>query len=1845
MASSNTDSPGTIYRWIERKPLTEAVLWTSKEKFWLITSTCHYGTHDWKSVAQVLRHVGEPYRPREWYAPKNCEHQFKIVVSNLSKELKSLPFIDMLRHIAEGLRKDYLREVSKSKETLKLKYCNLYSILNRVKQGNLSRNEIVSLYSQARRNEVEGKQYLDQLMTKQNASLASENSSSGLIEEPIKWNTPSAPLLTSLLRSRNTIPANRTATTITSLLQSPGGTSRTRSGKLLPLTPSIRTTQGTPTLSKLLEAPANPYIPNPPQTAQKNKLSEVVTEKLANTSKKENSQSTSLNKVRVDNMTTLGSFNQINKSDLSASKKLITKSPVATVKNGSKSNLSVVNLLSDSENDDDKNTSLKSPFGEKKDTSSRVEPRATRSQTRAEGGFKQFNDTKLPDGKKERESLRQQSGGSQTNETHSINDDVTDIDQIEVEPLSSVQDEIQTQTPSKMTRSSSQKLRLLNPGDNLLTNNKVNNKEINNKMVEDISANFILNNSSSKTLATQYQCLLGEPKGNSSNVSESLLPVDRTAVKDAILIRKDSQSLQNTSNTSSDEKLLKQKEVFELKSSNIKSIDDINNSQMLSTNNQPMLVVNKIKKPFNIKPTSEQKVDDIQVIKTNVKKSMRYNNSSQNVVKLSENKYTVTATAAAAAADDDDDIVIVEDEININDNNKTTMKTKGLSSSTESQNSSSIVISPNISSDYKSNLPQLNEKKIKNDKTSWNVFGKPQNILDSTKKCQDSSVSKSKINSNISETNNRFIKELDFDFDQSISQTSLAELYNGVEEIVEMHSFDNEELSSLIECGPLNSNETEECRNIVSVDQGDSSVSESDSTIGAFDTFAQITRVQQKSSTSKYINLDTRESKKTNQEIKHLKENVCQSVKIDDNQSTAVSVTGIPILQGVISDVMNQIDLDGVPSLTTLNSNNSSSNDVVEIISSDEEVTVENIKAGPSNMQNKQIQTLDKEKEGKSYKIKEAESIKVVPEVESKLCKNNNSNSGISAIKSINVEMPPCIVVKNQISAADRMTFNKILEIKKESAVGYNQDNEMIYTSNPDEIIDLNEFNYDEDVEPTGIAVNIFNENLLKETEMKKEAEERKKKEEERLKQEYDERKKKENDDRMKKENEERMKKEEMKKREFEKRILNERKKKEDEERKIKEDEERKKKEENERKMRDLQETMKKEAERKLAEKYEAERQRKIIDDRISAYDLRLRNVLKQQMMGMEKRVVVKEEIIDECVECVDDIMEEIIYEEDTSDEDDGYVEDPYSEEIHSKVKKARSLKTILKRHKDVVQLRGNELQLKERCQKNLDQIRECLRVQDLVNKRENVKASTSENLVQKEYMKFDVLVTDNPNILKFKTVDIPQHKADELQTLKSIEIKRLTEAEIQKYTSSEKYKAHVIKSKKAKEVELRRVKEAELERANNERVRMNNELEAKKFKEAELRKNITVKENEMKGLEKRSVLKKVNEPVNNRSVAHTEINLVKNHGVVPPVQFKKKNEQEQKNRTNTEQALIETRKAATKEDFETFNPRERGVKKCVGFDGKNSKTIESKLPEVKMVTRTRGLRVEEKLKESNVSKNVSTKLRPQIKSSGSTSIASSTTVENLSIASNDNKKQTKNTDDGNKVCTTVHVPRGNDKNFKDLNIEPNVLIRQDNLNREVIDTPRTRTRSSSFKKKTISENKISKQSPNVSAHIQKETIGMKKVYNLHPEGDAAKQIIQNITSKRLYIPVVMLDTKDIPLHKVNQRSINLMKQRENALKQNQVQKPIGTKIQLEKTSPKKRGRKRKIDVQNEKLQKSKSNEVTSKNCRKTRISIKEVEPLARRTRRSLGLRNIKNESMNKQSVQSCKFKKELLDK
>lgn len=1395
---------------------------------------------------------------------------------------------------------------------------------------------------------------------------------------------------------------------------------------------------------------------------------------------------------------------------MSASKKQISKSPVSEVKSGSKANLSVT-LLSNSENDEDKNISLKSLFGDKKDTSNRVEPRATRSQTRAEGGFKQLNDTKLSDGKKDRESLQQQSGGSLINEQHSIDDVIADIDQIEVQPLLSVQDEIQTQTPSKMTRSSLQKLRLSSTGDNLLTNNKVNTKDISNKMIEEISANFVLNSSpkSMESIPPKYQCLLlNKPPKNNSNTSECLIPVDRIAIKDAILIRKESQDLQNTLNRSDG----KQKGVIEINASSV--IDSRNDSKVLSLNNQPVHLVNKIKKPFNVKLTSEQRVDDIQVTNTDLKKPMQLNNSSQNVVKLTDKNCTATA---AANDDDDDDIIILDDEIYIDDNNKTPIKTKELSSNIESQNVSSMVVSPNISSNSKSTLLQLDEKKNKNDKTPWNMFGKPQNILDSTKKhCHQDNVSKSRINSNISETNNQFIKELDFDFDQSISQTSLTELYNGVEEIVEMHSFDNEELNSLIECGSLDSNETEEHRNTVSVDQGDSSVSESDSTIGAFDTFAQITRVRQRSSTSKDIKLDSKELKITDQRIKHFKESFCQSDKVGNDQSSVVSVTGIPILQGVISDVMNQIDLDSVASLTTSNSHNIPSNDV-ELISSDKEGTVKNLKAQPLNIQNKKIQTQDKEKEGKSYKLKEVELIKL-HDTEAKEVKDNNINSGITNIQPIQVEMPSCIIIKNPISDTENLTVNQILKIKKEAT----QDNEIVYYSNPDEIIDINEFD-DDEMEPKGIAVKIANEKLLKETErMRKEAkenEERMKNEQERKKKE-DERLKKEEDERRKKENEEKKKIEEL--REFEKMLMNERK-------KIEEEEDSRKKEEHKRRINDLQRAIKIEKEQKkegktLKERYEEERQKR---DNLAEYDSTMRKEYKDEMGD---RIVVKEEeITNKCV-----VLEEIVIK-------DCFTEDTYLDEINARKNTPKVNlvpKNILKCSTELDQIRGIELLSKKESPKRPIELKECKRLEDLLN--QNKIPSVSDVSGQNEYNRIPILTKTNQ-----LEIQIKEAKEDEKQRAIEAKLQRLKEAEIQKVKEAEKQRADEIISREAKEAEIKRVKAAELERIKNERIKRAEEVETKKSKETELRKNITVKETEIKGLEKRNVLKKVNETGNNRSVGHSEVKLVKNP-------FKKKNEDFQ-NETKIEQLFIETSKVpmehkkslnetrkVTVKDVETFNLRERGIRKCIGLDAKNTKVIEPKSPEVKMVTRKRGLKVDKKFKALDIIKMAScSKQRPRVilQRYSPPHIENSNSVEKVSISSHEYKKQTKNTDDGNKRNSTSNIP--NDKrHYRDSNVASRVSVKKDIFNPEALGTPRTRTRSSSFKQKTISETKSSKQSQdNSAAIVSKETIKKNTISTLKHQ-----ELAKHFFNTGGLIPVVLLDSRDLN----TQRSIDLIKQQQN---------------------------------------------------------------------------------------------------
>lgn len=486
-----------------------------------------------------------------------------------------------------------------------------------------------------------------------------------------------------------------------------------------------------------------------------------------------------------------------------------------------------------------------------------------------------------------------------------------------MEPLLSVQDEITTQTPVKMTRSSVQKSLVNTTTDNLVSN-KAKSKEISNQMLEEISANFVLN-SSMKNVATEYKnVMVGRSRVESANISGCIVPIGGSASKETIIVRKDGQSFPTPVNmlTTFDGKILKQKRIIDLKGTNIKCIDG-----KLSFTNPVVL----LKKPFNIKLASElkNKTDD-QLKNSDPKKTIRINNSSQNLVQLLD--------ANQPLSNED---VTLEDNVNIDD--KTVTNTKKLPSK-ESQNLPITTVSSNDNSNVsvvsKSISLQLNEKKTKNDKIMFNVFGKPQSLLNnpSKKSANQDSVSKIEVNSSISEPNNRYIKELDFDM--SISQTSLSEFYNDVEEIVEMHSFDNEELNSLIECGSLDNSETEEPQNVIKVDHGDSSVSESDSTIGAFDTFAQITGVPPKSSSKDNKSL-VNEPKVLNKGGKDLErdEGFVQSDEIDDEQSSsAVPMTGIPVLKSMLSTALNRIDSD-----TNSVDTKTAEPEIIELISSSDE--------------------------------------------------------------------------------------------------------------------------------------------------------------------------------------------------------------------------------------------------------------------------------------------------------------------------------------------------------------------------------------------------------------------------------------------------------------------------------------------------------------------------------------------------------------------------------------------------------------------------------------------------------------------------------------------------------------------------------------------------------------------------------------------------------------------------------------------------------------------------------------------------------------------------------------------
>lgn len=1179
----------------------------------------------------------------------------------------------------------------------------------------------------------------------------------------------------------------------------------------------------------------------------------------------------------VDIVTLPGS---LTKSDVIASKKQSTKSPISTVKNGSKANLNVINLLSDSENDDSGQNSIqnvqpKNLFCEKKDISSyRIETRATRSQTRAEVNFKQLNDSKVSDEKNDQETVRQHSTESQLTDVHSVADQLIDIDQTEVEPLSSGQDVMLNQTSPKITRSSVQRPR---PTDNLSTT-KVNTKKINNKLLEEISTNFVLN-SSIKNVSTEYKNItVGQSQIDNANISGCLIPIDSSSViKDTIIIRKDGHL---------DGKLFKQNNIIELKGANPMCNDSINDPKLLSFANQPIVVVNKIKTPYNMK-LSDLNTDVIHVKNNDQKKTAGKNNSSSNFIQLLDGNCSLS-----------DEVIVIDDDVNINVDTLT--KTKELSSNVEIEMSPLISIDTNNSSMTSDNLKpskhQLDPKK-NNDKMIWTMFGKTEdisnvpskklNIQDTIPKTGNNKTKKEDINS-------RFIKDLNFDFDQPITETSLAEFYNGVEELVQMHSFDNEELNSLMECSTSLGNGSEVHKDSGSLDQGDSSVSESDSTIGAFDTFAQITRVPQKSS-SNGIKSASKDSMVIKQGVKDLARDkiFIQSNEIDDEQTSKVSVTGIPILQGVISDVMSKIDSDRVATLNE-DARETHIDDIVEISSDEDVEIVDNDDKHANGCRNKDYELKKLKEANRKEKIKRINyqnaqvALNIIKEIE------KTYNKKYEQKKSNIIHVRGGYTIRQSTTTMNTQKMENILSEKKMKLMVHNgagTELKNVKDNNQDKLLQINKM----------VIENKFKENEMKNAkgiELKTIAEEKSCEiasknvgnTNERLLRETEEREKNEGEETRIQE----MKPKEVERNEFAVQIM-----------------------------------------KRLKETTDIEKELKKI--------------------GIKK---AKESEIKKIKEA------------------------EMKETIEAKVQKIKE-DEILKRAKEE------------------DEIIKTRKTQEL----EIQKAIDAETQQAKE---IELQRVKEAEIQTFKETEIQRAKEKETRIKKEAEAKKFREAELIKAKENEMRKLKKIEIMKAED-ELRKIKEIEQQNALD--AKMKEKEKIIKIKEAELKiiKDVEIKEAE----ETRKNTTEMEVSINTKS------NLLLNNIVIPKddlissKKFKK---------TVNERSILETKKANFKEvgnnefEVEGSKSKEQEIKKV----SDNEKKIDK--DEIKICTRTRGLKSEEKCKDLNIVSNnaLSDNSDTSIKSLEQLpSNMSLTNVEILAFSNHDSKKQSKCLDSVNKRKTS----------------------------------------------------------------------------------------------------------------------------------------------------------------------------------------------------------------------------------
>lgn len=1241
----------------------------------------------------------------------------------------------------------------------------------------------------------------------------------------------------------------------------------------------------------------------------------------------------------------------MNKSELSSSKKVSpVKSPVTAVKNGCNANLNIVNLLSDSENDEDgkspvKNIQPKTVFGEKKDiTSNRVETRATRSQTRAEENFKQLNDSKRSNEKKDQETSQQQSEKSQLTDNNSVDDELIDIDQIEVEPLSSVQDAILNQISNTSAQTTVQRP---HPLDISLTT-KVNTKKICNQMVEGISAANCVINPPVTNVTTVYKNVVGQSQfGNiDSDVScHAIKPI--TTTKDIVLVSSEIKP-----------KPIKQK-VYEFKTINVVERIDDKNNKSLSFPNNSIVLLNKAGGLLSINVSGLQK-DNTQIANNDAKKMTNLNNSSPNIVQLLNSNPSFS-----------DDVIVIDDDANTNVDDSTVTKTNELASNAVQKNVSSIVTDVNncntLSTNSKSTNVQLDEKKI-NDKTPWNMFGKTQNILNVAlkKTSNPHTISKTGNNSIIKEdTNNPFIKELEFDLDQSISQTSLTDLYNGVEEIVEMHSFDNEELNSLIECGTLG-NDAEVRQNPVSLDQGDSSVNECDPTIGAFDTFAQITGVPQKVSPKvvKPTNKDCAAVKEGSEDIEPVDGSI-QPIEIDDDQNSVVSVTGIPVLQGVISDVMSKIDSDRVAALNVLDSQKTQIDDIVEISSDDDVEIIDNVDVSHDKLFTKSCKNYTKAQLN-------ADLVKVNPET---------ANETINILKQI--EKSISNRNKSTVNKFDMSGLRNFQVVHKPGA--FRKTPEMVNTQSKDEIeLEINkniglELKIIRDNESKLLSLNkMRSENKLKESEIKNRRQiELKKIEEERLLKETDESSKKENEEKKKKVGEEKriheIKFKKVEKNEFETEIIK--------------------------------------RFREIDTKIEIDKELKNNEVK-KAKDAEMKKIKETETKKFREAEIQKTKEAE---------LLKIVKENEAR-----------------RVKEAQELKILKAKEVELQQQKEAELQRAKEVEIQRAKEVEMQKVKEVeMQKAKEIEIQNAKIAEIQKVEEAKIQIAKEAEMQKVKEAEAQKAKEEVMRITKEAELKKIVEAELKKIKEAELKKIKEAEIMKTKEDEARKTKE--IEQKNNLEIETNGKEKIIRIKEAELKK---IDDTEIKETEK--IKKAASEMEILKLIEDTKIKL--NNIVIPKENIISK---KSKRICNERSLMVETNKINVNEIKKKEFEAERSKSNVQDFkkvDVNEEKNVNE--TEFKIFTRTRGLKLEEKYKDRNITSHyVLINSDPSLMTMEQSSTSASLTNEEIPSTSNHDSKKENKFLDNVKRCKILdtNLKVASDKHTADSNGSSTECIKTDN--------------------------------------------------------------------------------------------------------------------------------------------------------------------------------------------------------